>query len=67
MADNEIYYSPFPDVELPETSIWHFIFGNPNPPADDKVVYVDCLTDRQIKLVVFSLCSLGYLAPFKVR
>ncbi|KIM77172.1 hypothetical protein PILCRDRAFT_825520 [Piloderma croceum F 1598] len=49
MIDRKIYRSPYPDVELPEISIWHFIFDHPNPPADDKVIYVDCLTDRKIK------------------
>jgi hypothetical protein len=51
MSPDKIYYSPYPDAELPETSCWHFIFDNPNRPADDKVIYVDGLTDKEIEYV----------------
>src|SRR5882762_3169530 len=39
MAVEKIYHSPYPDVNLPETSCWHFVFDNPNLSADDKVVF----------------------------
>ncbi|KIM78766.1 hypothetical protein PILCRDRAFT_824179 [Piloderma croceum F 1598] len=48
MSAEKIYHSPYPDVKLPETSCWHFVFDKPNPP-EDKVIYVDGLTNRQIK------------------
>jgi 4-coumarate--CoA ligase len=49
MAVEKIYHSPYPDVNLPETSCWHFVFDNPNLSADDKVVFVDGLNDKQLK------------------
>jgi hypothetical protein len=52
MTTEKIYRSALPDIELPEKSIWHWIFDSPNPPADDKVIYVDGLTERQLKHVV---------------
>jgi hypothetical protein len=48
-ATDKIYYSPYPNVDLPQTSCWHFVFDHENRPADDKVVYVDGLTERVIK------------------
>jgi hypothetical protein len=55
MSAEKIYHSPYPDVKLPETSCWHFVFDKPNPPKD-KVIYVDGLTNRQIKSVDYTLC-----------
>jgi 4-coumarate--CoA ligase len=49
MGTEKIYYSPHPDINLPETSCWHFVFDNPNLPGDDKAVFVDGLTDKEIK------------------
>jgi len=49
MSINKIYHSPYGQVELPETSCWHLIFDHHSRPADDKVVYVDGLTDKTIK------------------
>jgi hypothetical protein len=51
MAPEKIYRSPYPDVQIPEISTWHLIFDNPNRPRadDDKVIYVDPLTDKQLK------------------
>ena len=54
MSADKIYRSPLPDIELPETSCWHFIFNRPNQQAHDKVVYVDGLTDREIKQVILT-------------
>ena len=55
MSPEKIYHSPYPDVKLPETSCWHFVFDKPNPPTEDKVIYVDGLTNRQIKSVDYTL------------
>jgi hypothetical protein len=52
MATEKIYRSPYPDMKLPETSCWHFVFENQNRPADDRVVYVDGLTDNELKYVL---------------
>jgi hypothetical protein len=49
MSAEKIYHSNYPDIEIPETSCWHLIFDNPNRLADDKVVYVNGLTDETIK------------------
>jgi len=49
IEEEKVYRSPYPDVKLLETSNWHFIFDNPNPPNNDKVIHMDYLTDRQIK------------------
>jgi hypothetical protein len=49
MATEKIYRSPYPDVKIPEVSTWHFIFDNPNRPMDDKALYVDTVTERQLK------------------
>jgi hypothetical protein len=49
MSMDKIYYSPLPDIELPETSCWDFIFDRPNQQTYDKAVYIDGLTDREIK------------------
>jgi acyl-CoA synthetase (AMP-forming)/AMP-acid ligase II len=53
MSAEKIHYSVYPDLKLPETSCWHFIYESPSPPADDKVLYADALTDRQLTSVVF--------------
>jgi hypothetical protein len=53
MATEVIHRSPFPDLDLPETSCWHFIFDGPTRPVDEEVLYIDALTDRQLKYVIF--------------
>jgi len=49
MATEKIYHSPYPDVKLAETSCWHFLFDNQNISANDRVVYVDGLSNKEIK------------------
>lgn len=51
MSAERIYRSSIPLPTLPEKSGWHFVFDNPNGPRDDKTVYIDGLTDRQVKSV----------------
>jgi hypothetical protein len=49
MATEKIYHSPYPNIDLPETSCWHFLYDNPNCPVDDKPIYVDGMTEKQVK------------------
>ena len=49
MATEKIYHSPYPDVKLAETSCWHFLFDNQNVSADDRVVFADGLSNKEIK------------------
>ena len=51
MVNEQVYRFPLPAPTIPETSIWHFIYHNPKAPKDDKVIYIDGLTDRTVKWV----------------
>lgn len=43
------YHSLYPSVALPECSVWHMVFENPNAPRDDKVVFVDGITHKEMR------------------
>ncbi|KIM78767.1 hypothetical protein PILCRDRAFT_75136, partial [Piloderma croceum F 1598] len=41
--------SPHPDVKLPETSCWHFLFDNQTSSADDRVVFADGQSEKKLR------------------
>jgi 4-coumarate--CoA ligase len=48
-TEKVIYRSPHPDVKLPETSCWHFIFDNQTSSTDDRVVFADGLSEKKLR------------------
>lgn len=56
VAGEKIYYSRYPELKLPELSIWHLVFENPNAPRDDHTVFVDGITNQEMKCVVSLPC-----------
>ncbi|KAF7965136.1 hypothetical protein HWV62_45418 [Athelia sp. TMB] len=49
MSSEKIYHSVYPSLALPETSVWHLVFENPNAPKDDQVVFVDAINDQEMR------------------
>ncbi|RIB22584.1 hypothetical protein C2G38_2173576 [Gigaspora rosea] len=41
-----IFKSKYPDIEIPQVGIYQYVTSNPNKIPDDKVIYVDRVTDR---------------------
>jgi 4-coumarate--CoA ligase len=48
-TEKVIYRSPYPEVKLPETSCWHFIFDNQTSSSDDRVVFADGLSEKKLR------------------
>ncbi|CAG8483975.1 10169_t:CDS:2 [Diversispora eburnea] len=43
-----IFKSKYPDIDIPTTGIYQFITSNPNKVPDDKVIFVDGITDKKL-------------------
>ncbi|CAG8604779.1 10155_t:CDS:2 [Diversispora eburnea] len=43
-----IFKSKFPDVDIPTTGIYQFVTSNPNKVPDDKVIFVDGITEKKL-------------------
>ncbi|KZP08609.1 acetyl-CoA synthetase-like protein [Athelia psychrophila] len=56
------YHSLYPSVAFPECSVWHMVFENPNAPRDDKVVFVDGITHKEMQS-----CRFGELRTLSKR
>ncbi|CAG8669809.1 17336_t:CDS:2 [Dentiscutata erythropus] len=41
-----IFESKYPDIKIPQVGIYQYVTSNPNKISDDKVIYVDGITER---------------------
>lgn len=48
-AREKVHHSLYPALALPECSVWHLVFENPNAPKDDQVVFVDGVTHKEMR------------------
>lgn len=51
MAIDQVIQSPYPELTLPETCSWHFLFDQPDGvgPKDDQPIFIDSETEKQLK------------------
>ncbi|CAG8657993.1 1104_t:CDS:2, partial [Acaulospora colombiana] len=47
-SDKMIFKSKLPDIEIPPVGVYQFITSNPNNISDDKVIFIDGITDKRI-------------------